>query len=286
MRKLLGAIFAALLLAACDGSDMVDSGAGKEDVEFAKSVFEMVRSGDAESIKPILAPGIVHELEPVIAQFGEKFPHREAERVEVHTYLRSVGNDEERVTVALIYHYADSLLVFGAKFDKQDGKRIIETLQFNYRTAEDLAFHDFTLENKGILHYAFLSLLAATALFIFVTFIMCLRVPLRLTQKLVWSVFILVAAGQVTFIWTDGTVSANPFALSFFGISFVQSPLGPWIFKWGFPLGATIFHFRLRRAKEKVAVAEASGVVLSLEAAFGSDGGGDGGDGGGGDGGD
>jgi len=40
MRKLLGAIFAALLLAACDGSDMVDSGAGKEDVEFAKSVFD------------------------------------------------------------------------------------------------------------------------------------------------------------------------------------------------------------------------------------------------------
>jgi len=286
MREMILAFFAILLLVGCDASDMVESAGGKEDVALAKRVFDHIRIGDIESVRPMLGPDIASEADTIHERLAARISLREGGAPELYGYRRWTANGMETVIVSLQSVYPDdSVLLFTTQFKKDGGKTVIDTIQFNYYSSIDLQVHDFTLEDRSPVHYAFLALLAATALFILWTFILCLRTPISPIRKLVWCVVILVTVGQVNLDWTSGALSGTVASISLLRISFTQAPIGPWIFGWGFPLGAMLFHFRLRRAKKKVALAEASGVAITLEAAFGASDGDGGGDGGGGDGG-
>ncbi len=118
----------------------------------------------------------------------------------------------------------------------------------------------FTLKNKSIKHYSVLALAFIVPLFIVFTLVKCIRTK-GLKRKWLWIIFILFGMYGITFNWyngdltmsflekrADGGVTFNFISLNLLGVGVAKTgPLSPWIFDIGFPLGAVLFWFKLRK---------------------------------------
>lgn len=90
----------------------------------------------------------------------------------------------------------------------------------------------------------------------------------RVRRKWLWMLFVVSAVGQVSLVWTTGELGFRVFHLQIFGLGATKvGSHAPWVFAVGFPLGALIFLWKLRRMKQQPEVAaELAAGAMPVEA--------------------
>lgn len=130
-------------------------------------------------------------------------------------------------------------------------------------------FNDFTLENKGLLHFLFLAGLVLIPLFILVTAIALIR-DKGARRKVLWMFAIVLALWGADLNWSTGEVANDLIQINeqggvFFSLISIKllgagiqtsGPFAPWFIELGSPIGA-IAYWIARARRQKAVVDEA-----------------------------
>ena len=165
--------------------------------------------------------------------------------------------------------YAKGTIVYSLVLEKVDGEECcaVRNINVNKFAVSPSQTSKFSLKDKGLKHYIFLFFAVLVPLFIIVTLIKCIRTK-GINRKWLWVLFIVFGIYGITLNWTSGDLTLsfisktdNGLKFSFLDLTLLgasatkSSYLSPWLVKVGFPLGAVLFRFRLRKMeRERVEV--------------------------------
>jgi len=98
----------------------------------------------------------------------------------------------------------------------------------------------FTFKGKIPSHYIMLTLTALTPLLILLTFIRCMRQPIK--AKWLWLTFILVGLITISMNWTSGAIEITLLHAQILGASIFRGNMfSPWIITFSLPIGAALY---------------------------------------------
>lgn|GEM_PF-2835787 len=116
--------------------------------------------------------------------------------------------------------------------------------------------HAFTFQHRTHSHYIMLALTGLTPLLIVLTFVRCLRRPVKM--KFLWLVLILVGFASVTMNWTSGAVTVTLLDANLLGTVFFRgNRFSPWIIGFSLPIGAVLYWLLESRLKPTPATEDA-----------------------------
>lgn len=246
-----------LLLVGCDRQALFERSIPQDDVEFSRQHAELLRTGDFEAVEAIIDPALRTgqlraQLEQILAVFPEQSP-ADIRPVGVQTV---VSADKTEVTTSLQYSYDDQWFVVNVQQQKSDTGTVVSGVHIQPIRDALQNIHQFTLADKGPVHFLVLALAIAVPFLVILALVLCIRTP-RLKGKWLWIIFILLGFTQLTLNWTDGSLIFTPYAVQLLGASiFATSPYAPWMLGVSIPVGAIVF--LLMRGLRKLPVEDAS----------------------------
>jgi len=100
--------------------------------------------------------------------------------------------------------------------------------------------HSFSLSDRPIQNYVFLSLTILITCFILLTVISIIRSPIK--RKWLWIIGVLITFVTFSFNWSTGVISFQLFSAQILGAGFAKSgTYGPWILSFSLPIIAIIY---------------------------------------------
>ena len=216
------------------------------DADFAKSLVADLQARNLDAIEARSDPTL-RDKRANLALIAEQLPPTMPISVEVAgwNWVQIVtvrGPRVRRMTVQLQYQFERRWLLVSARWRTEDGGQpIIEELLVQPLPASLEEINRFTLEGRGVLHYLVLALAVALPIYSLAVLVLCLRTPMRLGRKALWSLAILLGVATFHFNWTTGEVVVDPLRAQLLSAAYTRSGLGPWIFSLSFPLGAAVF---------------------------------------------
>jgi hypothetical protein len=234
-----------LLLFGCDHSSLRDSLIPKAESEAAKETLARLRGGDLEYIKERLHPDVSRQAsDEKLRELAEYFPRGEPISTtligsQVHTM-----NSLWQGNFSFEYEFQDGWALANAVLQRSDDDLRIVGLSVYRTDASQKEINRFTLAQKSPIHYVVFTLAIVVPLFILVTFVFCIRTPIR-RKKWLWMFFVLLGVGSLQLNWTTGEYAIQLMSFNLVGAGAMASgPYGPWIFSIGVPLGAILFWAR------------------------------------------
>jgi len=116
----------------------------------------------------------------------------------------------------------------------------------------------FALSGKTFIHYIMLLFLILIPAFIIYTMVLCVRMKMKITKKLLWIICMSFGVLEISLCWTTGNIFFIPRSITFFGVSFSKAPYAPWFISVSLPLGALLFYVERHKIK-------GTGIVNSSE---------------------
>lgn len=235
-----------LALGGCERNNVVPI--AEADQQSARSYVEMLRGNRLDEIiahaDPSLDAGNVRaELDKMAAQFPAEAPKSvKLVRSRVVDGMDPAGNQAQRVEMMYEYLFPSASVLANVALKRTASATMI--VSFNAARIPD-DFNDFTLAGRSTAHYVALLFALAVPVLTLWTLIVCLRMPMETTQKVLWCLFIAVSIGRFSIDWVTGLWTATPLALLPFGVTAVRNlgGYGPWVVSVGLPVGAIAFHF-------------------------------------------
>lgn len=141
------------------------------------------------------------------------------------------------------YRLTDKFLYSSIGIRDQNGILSIVLFDGNIADKSLKKVHEFTLKNKGLIHYIFLCLAILIPIFILVTFIVAVKS--KLDKKWLWLIGIFFGFIKFSINWTTGQVGFSLINISILGAGFAKSgEIAPWILSFSIPIVAIIFWYK------------------------------------------
>lgn len=257
------------LLAACSfnlspQSDFFD----EEIMESFEKVLELITENDVSGLKDISLPELAN-IENFDEDFGKILSYAgeasNAEIIIVENRISDNSDAAEKIFYAA-YEYKngnkyDIIEIALQKFE--DECCFLRHMNFSKNDVRNSTYHNFKSQNFTFKRILFITLMTGTLFFILFTLVVVVR-DKNLNRKWLWVIFVLFGTYGLTLNWTTGQLGPNfikfhenggvNFSIikfNLFGGGFERAGLlRPWIFEWGFPLGATLYYIKRRKNKK------------------------------------
>ena len=264
MRQLAALALLALLVLGCiDEKALLERFAPKDHDQLARQFLERLRQADYAAAHAMLEPtvaastatadverlgGFVNRSEPVAVELI-------GANVRFFKPLGAEGTHQSNLTYEIQFQQAWLLATFVISSTKE-GPRIysgnLQPLPDSLRV-----LNRFTLRNKSLIHYLFLTAVAGVLILILVALVLCVRSKVR--RRWLWMIFILVGLGKFSLNWSTGQWEVAPVSILLFGAAYMRaSSYAPVIVSVGMPVGAIVF-LLLRRRLQRRASSELPG---------------------------
>lgn len=158
----------------------------------------------------------------------------------------SMMDDNGFTNYGIDYEYAvgDKFLYFTFGIREQHNNLLITA--FDVRILDDSLSkaHEFSLKDKGFLHYLFLIFAILIPIFILISLIFVIKTkPLK--RKWLWIIGVLFGFIKFSINWTTGQVGFSLINISILGAGYSKSGnIAPWILSFSLPIVAIIFWYK------------------------------------------
>jgi hypothetical protein len=242
------AAFSLLVLTACQRG-FPQSGASNADQSFAVEIIRALQAGDYAKILKHMNRG----------DAAEHAPRLENMRLLLPTGLGASPRLVDAKIVPLTATHRSELVyaLDGARrhaeirltFIPYDADVFLKRLDvFPHPAPIGFVAEPFQLSGKSAEMYMFLTMSMISLGTVFIALYVLYRAT-NVAQKPYWAVAIVVALGQLTMNWTDGTVTGSVFGFRIFGAWIEQvGPYSPWEVSVSMPLAAYVFLLRQAHA--------------------------------------
>lgn len=158
----------------------------------------------------------------------------------------SMMGDNGFTNYGIDYEYAvgDKFLYFTFGIREQNNNLLITA--FDGRILDDSLSkaHEFSLKDKGFLHYLFLFFAILIPIFILISLIFVIKTK-RLKRKWLWIIGVLFGFIKFSINWTTGQVGFSLINISILGSGYSKSGnIAPWILSFSLPIVAIIFWYK------------------------------------------
>ena len=232
---------------------------GNDDISALKDVaipeFSEAENFDESMGKILQLAGNPEGAQLVLAENRRVDRSADAEKVFYAAYEYQNGSNFELLQIAIQQANGECCFLRHIKFNQDDFKRS--------------AYHGFRSQDLNFKRLAFLALMIFTITFILSVMVLIIR-DKNLKSKWFWILFALFGSYGATLNWTTAEIAPNFFQFNqgggvhlslvkfnLLGGGFTRSGLfHPWMFDWGFPLGAAIYviKHKILRQNSKLAV--------------------------------
>jgi hypothetical protein len=216
---------------------------------FAQQVLDALERGDADAVMSHMSPGRqLPETKERIREIIGYLPPGPPAQIRLYgwnidrTETESTSTETAKLTFEATYSQAGPYLIAMAF----EGPRLaldLTGLQVNRLPAPLAVMNAFTFRGRGLGHYLFLLLMAATATSTFAALIRWKRIRHALRHPWWWLVGLLALPISLTLNWTTGEITfrALKFEIGFWLGVTRGGEGGPWLLTCAIPLGATVF---------------------------------------------
>jgi hypothetical protein len=229
------------LLAGCSQEALVAKFTPDKENKIARAYIDQLQRQEFENIEAHLDPSLkTSNIRAILEKMSSLFPKEAAKSVKTVGANTVFSNSGKDVNLTYEFEYPDKwLLVNVATRDKGGAAEIVG---FNVQPQSDSLenIHKFSLVGKSPVHYLFLALAIAAAIFSFVTLVVCVRLP-KFNKKWLWIIGILFGVGGIGLNWTTGEVFFNVIYFQLFSASANAIPFGPWTLTVSIPVFSIIF---------------------------------------------
>lgn len=247
LSKLCLVLFGVVLVCGCNSEEAMKAMLKKTippaDDKFAQEYVEIIKSHDYEKSLSLLSPEIRNTVQKSdmekIASFLDS-----GEIVSVEVIGCNVFKDRDKKTVTMGYQYqiGESWVAASVVVANVKGQQQILGIHVNPIPKSLKEINAFTFTGKGVMHYAFLAVMAIIFMLTLYALVLCIKSRIR--KKWLWIILVFAGIGQIFLDWTTGQIFFNPLSLQFqlFGVSVLKSGLyTPWMMKTFIPVGAIVF---------------------------------------------
>jgi hypothetical protein len=247
MKKVIFSIIVSVFVfvAACSYEDAMDSLVPKQESEFAKEYFLLLRARDIESVRKSLDSRIGAQVsDEKLLELASSFPSGELLSTELVGSQVKVINGNWSGKFSFEYQFSGGWVLASVILKKTDGNLSVIGLNvYPIETSlKDSA--KFTFFGKSVLHYLIIVSAVLAALFVLTSTYFCIRTPIP-KRKWLWVVFVLTGVGSLSINWSTGQLGVWPLNIKLFSASAVSAgPYAPWVISVSIPLGAIIFWFK------------------------------------------
>ncbi len=238
-----------LIVQGCNQEEFLEKLTPKAEVEFSKQYFLLFQDGNYEAIEESIDnelknAGLRKKLEE-IANFFPKEGPKKIDLVGSRTFEMA---DKWQANLTFQYEFSKIWIIANIVLERNsDGPLVVKGVNVNPIQDSLQNINRFELKEKSIVHFAFLSLAVLIPIFIIVTFIVCLRTPIK-KRKWLWAIFVLLGFVQCTINWSTGQVAYQLLSFNILGAGFFYgNEFGPVMLKVAFPLGAIIFWIKRQK---------------------------------------
>jgi hypothetical protein len=246
LRSLL-VLLAAVVLTACNQSEVMEKFVPHEEDVAVRAYFEAIRKGDLASVEKDFDPKMkTPEILGALGKVSTMLAGAEPVSIKVvgaHVYTNPTGTVTD---MSYEYQFPGKWFVANMALRKQGGATTIVGFHLTPLPDSLENMNRFTLEGKTPLEYLVLALAVVIPLFSIYALVVCVRskIPRR---KWLWVIFIILGVTKFSVNWTNGEWDFVPLALQLFGASGSASLYGAWIVSVSFPLGALVFLLMKKR---------------------------------------
>lgn len=229
---------AALLLAGCSQSEMIEKLATDEDKKLATECLDQLRTGDIGALEERIDASLKSpELHDTLVRIAELMPDGKPDSVKLVGVHANVINGVGLTRLTYEYNYGGQWIWADCTFRKEAGKVTI----FGIAVApQEKPFEEqsrFDMSGKPASSYAVL-VAAFVAVLVSVTALILCIMDRGLRRKWLWIIFILLGVGTGTLDWNTGETT---FALLHFQLLSAGITGPPWVVSVALPLGALIY---------------------------------------------
>lgn len=153
------------------------------------------------------------------------------------------------------YEYAvgAKLLYFSFGIREQNNNLLITAFDGRILDVSLSKAHEFSLKDKGLLHYLFLIFAILIPVFILISLIFVIKTK-QLKRKWLWIIGVLFGFMKFSINWTTGQVGFSLIHISILGAGYSKSGnIAPWILSFSLPIIAIIFWYRRYWDKKEAA---------------------------------
>ncbi len=246
MIKLLQSLFALVLfmtIQGCSQEKLLDKLTPKAEVAFAKEYFSQFQSHNFDAIEKSIDEKLkTADLRGKLEQIANFFPKEAPVKIDLVGSRTFEMGEKWQANLTFQYEFSKSYLMTNIILERIGGGPLVVT-GINVNPLQDSLqnINKFTMQGKSIIHYIFLFLAVTIPIFIVVTFIVCLRTPIK-KRKWLWTIFVLLGIVQCTINWSTGKIFYQLISFNLLGAGFFYgNQFGPVMLKIAFPLGAIMF---------------------------------------------
>ena len=238
-----------LFIQGCSQEELLEKFTPKAEVEFAKKYFSLFQSEDYETIEESIDANLKNsDLRSQLVQIANFFPKESPKKIDIVGSRTFEMADNWQANLTFQYEFSQNWLIANIVLERiEDGDLVVKGVNVNPIQDSLQNINKFTLKDKSVIHYIFLTLAVLTPLFIVVTFVFCLRTPIK-KRKWLWSIFVLLGFVQCTINWSTGEIFYQLISFNLLGAGFFYgNQFGPVMLKIAFPLGAIMFWIRRKK---------------------------------------
>lgn len=247
--RLLLLALASILAAACSQQEMIDKSTPQAESAYAQKVVAELRAGDYAFVKQALAPQLrlpsIDEHLPKLARLFPKGAPKTVKIVGANTLSvsRPGGPVKTQYELSYEYEFPDSWVVTHIVLAREQDRLQVTGIHIQPLAQSLEETNAFTLAGKGVLHWTFLLLAIAAALFCVYAFVACVCMK-GLKRKWLWALFTLIGVFTVSINWSTGELGVQPLSLLLLSAATFGNAYSPWFVNVAFPIGAVCFLWR------------------------------------------
>jgi len=233
-------------------STLMDKFADKDEIEFSKQFFSLVKSRNFDAAIEKVDPKIINQsLKENLQKLADLFPNEEPKSIKAVNSTTVVKDGASNINLSLEYEFPSKWVVASLALHKQGSSTTVQGINVQPLNDSIENINRFTFAGKGIIHYATFAIGVFLFLFQLYVIALCINTPIP-KRKWLWVIFVLVGILQINFNWATGQFYFNPISIK---IPLVQFSRGFYLLPSGIllmvPLGAIVFLFRRKKWIER-----------------------------------
>lgn len=237
-----------VILSSCTPTEIPDKFVPQKANEFAINYIDSLKTGNLQYCYDKLSEGLQNNE-------AQDF------NLQIHEFLMSKNLISKRIISSNSEHIISDnpFTIYNLSYEYQYSDSLWEYFSFRLKEAEDefivQAFkiqpsgqplsieHEFIFQNKSVWHFVWFIIALIIPIFILVTLIFLISLPLK--RKWLWIIFVLLGVVSFSLNWTSGEIWIKPINFKLLGAGIIKSGIiAPWILSFSIPFGAIVFWFK------------------------------------------
>ncbi len=234
-------IFLALLLIACNQTEMIEKFTSPSEQSIAKGYIDLLAQQRFEEIEKASDPSIISPtLRETLSKMASLLPNEKPLKVTLVGAHRNQLKDSSSINLTYEYHYPTNWLVINVAIKTVGNSSTIVGFNVVPQETSREEKNKFELIGKSALHYVVLVFSIVMPLFTLFVLIVCIKTRLK-GRKWPWIIFILIGFGKFSINWSTGQFAYHTLMVQLLSASAFAPLYGSWTLAFSIPIGAIVF---------------------------------------------